>query len=591
MASISSSANPSGGHGGGVRGANLRRRSPQFEGRFGRMFRDLPPATWSHAALMELGRLMSSDPERGKGPERALPAAALETGAIVQDDEENSGIPAGYTYFGQFIDHDLTFDPASLQQKINDPDALIDFRTPRFDLDSLYGRGPSDEPYMFVPSSVGVASERFRLGTALTMGHETDAASPIVPSDRVDLPRYTGPGVDPSDPSQVRAIIGDKRNDENVIVGQLHASFQQLHNKLAETYPKEPFTDIQRRVRWHYQWLVINDFLPRICGPEVLKDILPHRLERAPATQQKPQLQFFKYKHQPYMPLEFAVAAYRFGHSMVRPIYRLNTVHHGGDDPLTTTKSEDERGLTGRFFVFAGVQNRGLNGFGKINDAWAIDWSLFFDHVKENQDQGGTLRTQPSYKIDTSLVNPLAFLPEFSTIAPGTPPLTIKELQAKPIDKTTNPANLAQRNLLRGMIMELPSGQDVAEAMGLIPLTDAELTIGKALMPDAKSAKSITTASDEFEGKAPLWFYVLAEATHQWRRSIVPGEKKETSNARPVHLGPVGARIVAETFIGLMAADGSSYLTQKPNWTPQVVDGSLLDTMGALLRWVDEPQP
>lgn len=65
------------------------------------------------------------------------------------DDEENQGINAGYTYLGQFIDHDLTFDPASSLQKQDDPDALVDFRTPRFDLDNIYGRGPDDQPYLY----------------------------------------------------------------------------------------------------------------------------------------------------------------------------------------------------------------------------------------------------------------------------------------------------------------------------------------------------------------------------------------------------------------------------------------------------------
>ena len=133
-------------HGGGIRGADNDLRSPVFEGRFGRMFRELPPAVHTDQALIKLGEAMTAAPELDA---KGRPAAALETTDHLQDDEENAGISAGYTYFGQFIDHDITFDPASLQEQQNDPEAMINFRTPRLDLDSLYGRGPADQPYMY----------------------------------------------------------------------------------------------------------------------------------------------------------------------------------------------------------------------------------------------------------------------------------------------------------------------------------------------------------------------------------------------------------------------------------------------------------
>src|SRR5713101_1519248 len=193
-------------HGGGVRGDNSTPRSSLFEGRFGRMFRSLPAAQWPREALLALSKKMTADPERDtKDP--SLPSASPEDPKKrIQDDEENAGIPAGYTYLGQFIDHDITFDPASSLQQQNDPDALVDYRTPRLDLDSLYGRGPADQPYMY-------DKNKFRLGRAL---FENDKATKVR-----DLPRY----IDPNKPEAAkRALIGDKRNDENVIVSQLHAS-------------------------------------------------------------------------------------------------------------------------------------------------------------------------------------------------------------------------------------------------------------------------------------------------------------------------------------------------------------------------------
>lgn len=209
-------------HGGGVRGDNSTPRSSLFEGLFGRMFRSLPAAAWTKEALAKLGTQMTSDPELDL---KGLPAAAPETKDRIQDDEENAGISAGYTYLGQFIDHDITFDPASSLQQLNDPDALVDFPTPRLDLDSLYGRGPDDQPYMY-------DGKKFRLGRPLTEnGTATNAR---------DLPRYK----DINNPNAAkRALIGDKRNDENVIVSQLHAAMLQFHNKLVDQNPSASFRD------------------------------------------------------------------------------------------------------------------------------------------------------------------------------------------------------------------------------------------------------------------------------------------------------------------------------------------------------------
>jgi hypothetical protein len=108
-------------------------------------------------------------------------------------EEDNQNLPAAYTYLGQFVDHDITFDPTSLQQQVNDPDALTDFRTPRYDLDSLYGRGPDDSPYLYEWTD-----PRFR-GIKLLAGRNPDADVDGTPLTRQDLPRN----------EQGRALIGD----------------------------------------------------------------------------------------------------------------------------------------------------------------------------------------------------------------------------------------------------------------------------------------------------------------------------------------------------------------------------------------------
>src|SRR6185295_13620350 len=200
---------------GTVRGFDSVLKSRNFEGRFGRMFRNLPAAGFDPRDLLELGATM------------------------ISAKTEDSNVPAGYAYFGQFLGHDITFDPASSLQHDNDPDALVDFRTPRFDLDSVYGRGPVDQPYLYEKDD-----SCFLLGDLLDNNED------------VDVPRA----------ATERAIIADPRNDENVIVSQLHAIFLRFHNRMVEENPDADFSGVQQLVRWHYQWVVLYDFLLTIVN-------------------------------------------------------------------------------------------------------------------------------------------------------------------------------------------------------------------------------------------------------------------------------------------------------------------------------------
>lgn len=560
MASHFKRGKTGGGHG-GVRGADFDRRSSSFEGRFGRMFRNLPAASWPEDALkklagdgLEMHRMMA-EPERDEKNPR-LPSAPREdiddTGKPrsnrLHDDEENSGVDAGYTYLGQFIDHDITFDPASSLQQRNDVDALIDFRTPRLDLDCLYGRGPADQPYMY-----SADGKRFLLGRDLFEGKGGHRIGK-------DLPRFSWHDSDGND--YHRALIGDKRNDENVIVSQLQSVFLQFHNRMTDDHPAKEFSEIQRQVRWHYQYVVVNDFLRKICDAEIYHSVLPHINQHSSIIDCPPHLLFYKPRQDAYMPIEFSAAAYRFGHSMVRPIYRLNTRLSGGNSPDKTMPNEIERGVDGRQFIFAGIKERGLNGFDAFPAEWGIDWNLFFDVSGDKDKRYGKNRTQPAYKMDTSLVNPLAFLPEFSQVNSQPPLDDVRQLQ--PNAKRGEINNLAFRNLLRGMSMGLPSGQDVARAMGYSPLQDDQLRVGKATtVAEYRALPLLKDIDGSFADNAPLWYYVLAEAAHAWS---MHGGKADT----PMTLGKVGSRIVMETFVGILLNDGHSYLRQAPNWHPQI---------------------
>jgi hypothetical protein len=475
-------------HGVGIRGADLSRRSEQYEGRFGRMFRTLPPAEHLQADLSELAKQMTAEPEEPPTSENEF------------DPEENRGISSGYTYWGQFIDHDLTFDPASSLQKTNDPDGLTDFRTPRFDLDSVYGRGPDDQPYLYEDDGI-----RLRLSDRKLTGNGDDGT--------FDLQRNAPKA------GQKRALIGDPRNDENVIVSQLQGIFIRFHNRVAALTGAK-FAEVQRIVRWHYQWAVLHDFLRTIVGDDTLLAVLPHLKNDTSIYDDKPELRFFHWRNEPFMPVEFSVAAYRFGHSMIRPEYRLNST------------------LPGRFPIFSTTE-KDLRGFDEFPDNWAIDWTLFF-RFRPDAPVKGKNRVQPAYKIDSSLVSPLGNLPAVIAV---------------------NPAVLAERNLLRGLSMSLPSGQTVARHMCIPPIDDAHLRLGKLTNEDFDKNPLLVDRFPNFRDNAPLWYYILAEVQQQF----IKGDKKDET---PLHLGPVGGRIVAEVFAGLILGDNHSFLAQQPCWRP-----------------------
>jgi hypothetical protein len=397
------------------------------EGRFGRMFRRLKPAPdLPEEQLVQLAESMRepAPPQGGGGGWGGAQAPP--------EDLDNPAIPAGFTYFGQFIDHDITFDPASSLQRENDPDALHDFRSPRFDLDSLYGSGPADEPFQYDKTSSGLKFliEPNRNGIE-------------------DLPRN----------SQDTALIGDPRNDENIVVSQLQLAFLHLHNKIAdqviadETIPAErKFEEAQKLVRWHYQWVIVHDYLPRIAGQELVGELVSFDGPKADFK-----LKWYTPKVQPFMPVEFSVAAFRFGHSQIRPIYHLNDQVR--DRPIFIPG--DQVG-----------ELDDLRGFRPLPQSWTIDWKLFLEI------DGAT--PQPSRKIDAKLTGALFDLPGF------------------PDDR----ASLALRNLLRGQALNLPSGQDVARLLG----TEVRNGVDLGNVPEP----------------TPLWFYILKESEFAGGQQLGP---------------------------------------------------------------------
>jgi hypothetical protein len=492
-------------------------------GRFGKLFPDLPAFRPPDDDLVALGRSMKE--------------SAPEDPAL-----NSSDVEAGFTYLGQFVDHDMTADKTAGFFVFDDPEDIEQARTPNFDLDSLYGGGPAGQPSLYQP---GVPRSRaaFRIGR--TAPGETpggQGAIPPVPGGRRhDLPRA----------ANGRALLGDDRNDENLVVAQLHLQFLKFHNRVLhslgagrdEGEPRRfslaeeargrgvPFFRARRAVRWHYQWIVLEELLPRLVDETVLRDVREGG---------RRYFTFDRYGGSPFMPLEFSGAAYRLGHSMIRETYDFNRVFARPEvEPNALTEA-----TLSLLFSFTG------NGGGApIPGNWAADWTRFFDF-------GDRGRVNMARRFDTRLIPQLHQLPG---------PAASPEL-----------ASLAVRNLVRGSRIGLPSAQAVAEAMQV-----------EAIAPDDLARdQPLAVTEGRFHHETPLWWYVLREAELQ------------TGGAR---LGAIGSRIVAEVIVGLLEADRFSYLRQaEPGWAPGKPDpaGIVIPvatpgrfTMPDLLRYVNEFNP
>nr|AHE14777.1 putative heme peroxidase [uncultured bacterium] len=419
------------------------------EGRFGVMFKKLdgfaPPDDLLTALAARMGEPTSTNPR----------------------DLDNPRIPAGFTFLGQFIDHDMTLDRTPMPQQNVDPHALTNFDSPSFDLGSVYGGGPSADPALYEPDGSG------RLRVVRTA------------EGVADLPRR----------ADGTAFLGDARNDENLIVAQLHLLFLKFHNRCLSSGLAADFAEAQRLTRWHFQWVIVHDYLAHVAGDDVVARFLT-------SEGGKPRVRREFYKPQnpnrPMMPIEYSVAAFRFGHSMVRAAYLLS-----------------QRNGTSVVAPMFGAEGSDLRGSRPLPARLEIDWRHFF----AVPGQPDSARTQ-SRLIDGKLSLPLFNLP----------PTVVSDAMV----------SLAQRNLIRGKRLGLPSGQAVAAAMNVPALSNGELGV-----PDPDNPG--------WAGQAPLWFYVLREAELQ------QGGQR---------LGQVGGRLVTETVLGVLDADKSSYLSAPRPFQP-----------------------
>jgi hypothetical protein len=359
-----------------------------FAGRYGRMF-DLPPLIADDQRLRVIGD-----------------ADGFCDGGDCKDD---AAVEAGWPIFGQYVAHDLTADRSPLREHA-DLTALRNMRSPRANLESLYGGGPVGSPYLYT-----------REDPAQLLEHDGD------------VPRN----------HEGTALVGDPRNDVHAFMSQMQVAFIRAHNRLVARLREdgageaELFDEARRALSWHYQWVIVNDFLPQLIGAE-LTDVI---LANGP--------RFYATSPERFIPVEFADAAYRYGHSQIRQLYRLQP---GGP----------------QLAVFPD-----LAGFEPIGDR-QVDWSMLFDVP-------GRAPAQRAKPIDGLLPRSLIELPHAIT---------------GDVDDVSY-RSLAVRDLERGQGTGLPSGEAVAHHIGAEVLSETEVGL----------------TQHGWEGETPLWLYILRESS------------------------------------------------------------------------------
>ena len=417
-------------------------------------------------------------------------------------DEDNSqpsvdsAIPSIQTYFGQFVAHDITWERATESIQLDNNvqpwtlekirATLSNSRTSRLDLDSVYGDGNVGE---FAPRD---DDGRLQLREVIR-----DIGRPPNKDAWNDLPR--------AGKLDTKARIGDPRNDENLIISQLHVAFLRAHNAIMQEHYS--FDEARRILTQHYQYLVIHDFLERITHPQVFAEL-----------EAQPDYVYQANADDLFIPLEFSAAAYRFGHSMIRRTYETN-LNFPAQYPLELAQ----------MFRF-------LAGYPGLPESWIVEWEPFLD--------GGN---NSARQIDTKLVEPLS-----------------KMLNSEG-QVFSDQARLAVRDLLRGYILRIPTGQAIADKLGVKPLTADEI---KSAVPEAQ--QEVLDASVFLLERTPLWFYVLAEAAY---------ERNQNSTEKVDYLGQVGSYLVAGVLFGLILNSAHSVLAT-PGWTPTF--GGKLEDLFAL---------
>lgn len=517
----------------------------------------------------------------------------------------DSGLAPVLTYWGQFLDHELTartdrdtdfsdFKKGVPERTAQEIEAgLKNARSPRFDLDSVYGGIPigPDLPPEAVKVISGMRHPRFpdkmRVGTAVGSGPLPDGLDP-----HRDLPRFSQAShavkhaflsllqarvndgrLDQETFETIetgldrRAMIGDMRNDENLNIAQFHLSFLRFHNRVVDYLAAHDtgwiadFHSAKTLTTLHYQWLIVEGYLKQVCDADVVNAVLANKARH-----------FFDFRTAynartgattlgDVMPLEFSVAAFRFGHTMVRDAYDYNRNFGRGSSGADRAPFED-------LFVFGGVFGGGagfdgqhrdpFDGNGRLTKDRIIDWSRF---VTPGQDSSDGKPARRARAVDTQIAPPLS-------------DMIIEGGEAADAQIRAMSRHLARRNLRRGNALRLPTGQALhahLQSVGAVqsgPITDVSALLNHR--PPLRDF--LRDSASGLHQRTPLWFYLLAEA--------------EAAGGN--HLGELGSWIVAGTMIAALLDDPESALSIgfDPSQSPLVTEhGQLIDSIGNWMKF------
>jgi hypothetical protein len=437
------------------------------------------------------------------------------------------------TYFGQFVDHDVTLDlqPQPTQDfsfakntarsPLLDPDGNVvyDYESKKLNLSQIYGGGPSVSPQLY----------------------EADNLHFTVPQNVngvIDLPRR----------ADGSAIVVETRDDENQILSQLHAAMLLFHNAVVDTLKIKSFAKAQRTVIRYYQYAILHDYMPALFGQSVINDLLAgnHRVYDPGADATRP-----------IMPIEFSVAAYRFGHSLVRNAYSINPVISPDNKNARNTLFAGVGGALGP----AGPGGVPLTPVGDLHGGYPltldhqIDWRNFSENLFDPTVPGASLQVlkQPGGADGLHCIGQSMFGQPAGAGSAGTGaglPIGALLGDVQPSGSTS----IQYRDFVRGFFYQMPSGQDVAAAYGLTPIPPAA---------------AIPSSIPGFATGTPLFLYVLYEAFLNNQASAMTDDFDNTGtdgDYQQAQLGPVGARICVDVLLRLLMLDDNGV---PGSWTPE----------------------
>ncbi|MDE4100067.1 hypothetical protein [Phaeobacter gallaeciensis] len=411
--------------------------------------------------------------------ELANVAEAMTSGGFVEP-QQSTEIPAVMTYFGQFLAHDVTH---------------LQWSTPESAWTNLRAGHSLDFGTVLTQTDLShPQNSNWNCHAGVSLGETTTTG------EHRDLPRSLLP--------YGQSCTSDARNDTNLALAQIIVLLTRFLHAVRQHNPTLSVEQVGALTAQHLQAVVLDDYLRTICDPGIWQDIRDNGRSLVWTDKTRPF----------YVPIEFAAAGFRFGHSMVRDMY----AHWGDSDKFMCATT---------FLRFVHDPPDPANSLinGRLGGIWAHDWRAF----SRLADAGDMVRAA---RIDPNI----AFA--FRDLSEG-------HFALKTAPQAGATINLAHHTLKRQYTLGLPTGQQLAQLAGVPTMSAAEVL--------GTGYSNIADAIDQagFGSDTPLWFYILREA------EFFQGGGR---------LGPLGSRLVCETLHAAIENSAASILTETGGPAPEV---------------------